>query len=63
LVEEPFIKSLFKGFEISFYSFMIMNIFDNLFFVTRTAIWFWFVFALSEGIRYNVNREQKFKHA
>lgn len=44
------VKAFYKGILISILMFLIMNIFDNLFFVPKVTTWFWFVVAIGEGL-------------
>lgn len=49
-VSKGFYKYYYIGFLASFIAFLVMNLFDNLFFVPKTVAYFWIMTALMESI-------------
>ncbi|MCY6483577.1 O-antigen ligase family protein [Clostridium aestuarii] len=52
-----FFKAFYKGFYISIFSFLVMNMADNLFFVPKITVYFWILVAISQAMIYNNKRE------
>jgi putative inorganic carbon (hco3(-)) transporter len=42
-------RSFYTGFLVSSSVFLFMNFFDNLFFVPKVTVWFWFLLAIADG--------------
>ncbi|MDY5912359.1 MAG: O-antigen ligase family protein [Inconstantimicrobium porci] len=52
ICKDDTIKSIAKGFLISFIVFLVMNCIDNLFFVPKLATYVWIMVAMLDGIMY-----------
>ena len=52
ICKDDIIKSIAKGFLISFIVFLVMNCIDNLFFVPKLATYVWIMVAMLDGIMY-----------
>lgn len=52
-VSDKFYKYFYSGFFISIIVFLIMNIFDNLFFVPKVCMYFWILVAIAQSIAHN----------
>ena len=52
ICDDDTIKSIAKGFLVSFIVFLIMNCIDNLFFVPKLATYVWVMVAMLDGIMY-----------
>lgn len=53
-------RSFYSGFLISASVFLLMNFLDNLFFVPKVTVWFWFMLAMAEGFIFR-NKKLSFK--